>query len=182
MQFKKHNCWVLQRRRWSLLVRLWKWCPCFFQLSSKLFSFYLSQPNFMCACQLFLQHFAMHMMLWWTEILGFLYYVQECVPIMFSKGSSSSHYMPQDVPNCTTLLFHTLCPKLSFQLSKTAKQETPSFFNRKFYIGEPPKFQFSFVVRQSKWFIAKKKKKRKEKENFKLGEPPHVCDGNKSWI
>jgi hypothetical protein len=50
MQFRKHDCWVLQWRRWSLLVRLWKWwCPCFFQLSSKLFSFYLSQPNFMCA-------------------------------------------------------------------------------------------------------------------------------------
>jgi len=111
----------------------------------------------------------------------FLYYVQECVPIMFSKGSSSSHYMPQDVPNCTTLLFHTLCPKLSFQLYKWAKWETPSSFSRKFYIGELLKFQFSFVVFQSKWLIAKKKKKEKKKK-FKLGEPPNVCDGNKSWI
>jgi hypothetical protein len=125
----------------------------------------------------------MHMMLWWSENLGFLYYVQECVPIMFSKGSSSSHYMPQDVPNCTTLLFHTLRPKLSFQLYKRSKWETLSSFNRKFYIGEPPKFQFSFVVGESKWLIAKtKKKKEKEKRKLKLGEPPHVCDGNKSWI
>jgi hypothetical protein len=92
----------------------------------------------------------MHMMLCLSENLGFLYYVKECVPIMFSKVSASSHYMAQDVPNCTILLFHTLCPKLSVQLYKMAKRETPSSFNTKFYIGKPPKFQFSFVVGQSK--------------------------------
>jgi hypothetical protein len=49
-----------------------------------------------------------------------------------------------------------------------------SIFQYKFYFDEPPKFSFCFVMGQSKWFIAKKKKK------IELGRHTHLVNTKKN--
>ncbi len=55
---------------------------------------------------------AMHPLLIGFGFFGFVP-CSPCVPINFPWESSSSQCVPQYVPNCTTLSYHMLCPKLS---------------------------------------------------------------------
>jgi hypothetical protein len=73
---------------------------------------------------------------------------------------SSSQCVPQDVPNSTTLLSHMLCPKLSsFILYSWAKGHALHLPTKSSILGSLQNFNCFFVMDQSKWLIAQKRKK-----------------------
>ncbi len=76
--------------------------------------------------------------------------------------AQSPQFVLEYVPSRTILLFHMLCPKLSpSQLYRWAKgAETLHLAMETFIQGRHQSIRFVFVMGQSKWLIAPKKKKK----------------------
>jgi hypothetical protein len=92
------------------------------------------------------------------------------VLIKFSKDSPSSHWVPQIVPNSTTISPHMFCPKLSsFHLHRWAKGQAlykEAHKTRTLVFRCLQSFSIFLVMGQSKWLITKK-------SLLNLGWTPH---------
>ncbi len=120
------------------------------------------------------------MMLCWSEILGFFH-------TMFRNVfPSCSQRVPQVLIICPKMFpiaphFYSIhfAQSCLFNYIKGPNVKHPHLSIENSILGSLQSFNFLLWWVSIKMTHCKKKKKKKEKE---LGEPPHVCDGNKSWI
>jgi len=86
----------------------------------------------------------------------------QCVPIMFSKDSSNSRVVPQDIHNITSELSHMVCPKFKYKLRKVSHR-VASFV---LFCAKGPTRYFhlwvlivpkNLMMGQSIWLFCKKK-------------------------
>jgi len=106
----------------------------------------------------------------------FLFICSQCVLIMFPWASPSSHVVPQDVPNNTSILSHMICPKFNshvYKLKKVRQRGTHLFP----FCNRDPKRWFLLGMAQcskNNWWWANQcnvpPQKRKEKKG--VNAPP----------